>query len=329
MSGGAPVAPRERRRGVALLVSGLGRLFGRAASGPSGGGPDGAPSLAAVVDLARAAEEAGISQIVLPDHVSMGERTDRYPYGRFPLPPDEPWLEPMTTLAAMASATRRIRLATGVLIAPLRPAALLAKTAATLDVLSGGRLDLGVGSGWQEEELAAGGVPFRARGRVLEETLRACRLLWREAPASFEGEFVRFHRIHAWPRPVQPGGVPLWLGVAPRGPNLRRIVELADGWLPLTPDLESLRAELGTVRRALEEAGRDPASLRVRAGAPVVRRAGGGIDVDATLGRAGELAELGVDLVSFALGALVSRREEIPGLLERLGKLDRELRTAG
>lgn len=312
---------------MALLVSGVGRLFGRAGRG--GGESPPSSVLAEVVDLARRAEEAGISQIVLPDHVCMGERTDRYPYGRFPLPPDEPWLEPMTTLAAMATATRRIRLATGVLIAPLRPAALLAKTAATLDVLSGGRLDLGVGSGWQREELEAGGVPFAARGRVLEEQLRACRVLWREAPATFEGEFVRFHRVHAWPRPVQPGGVPLWLGLAPRGANLRRIVELADGWLPLTPDRESLRSELATVRRALEEAGRDPRDLAVRAGAPVVRGAGGGVEVASTLARAKEIADLGVDLVSFALGALASRREEIPELLAQLGGLDRELRAAG
>ena len=85
----------------------------------------------------------------MPDHLAIGPNTDAYPYGKFPLPSSEPWLEPVTTLAAIAGATRRIRLATGVLIAPLRPALLLAKSLATLDVLCGGRVDLGVGLGWQ------------------------------------------------------------------------------------------------------------------------------------------------------------------------------------
>src|SRR5262245_900183 len=101
------------------------------------------------VDLARAAEDAGVDRIVVVDHVVMGTHTDAYSWGTFPTPPESPWFEPMTMLAAIASATRRIRLATGILIAPLRPAALLAKQAATLDVISGGRLDLGVGTGWQ------------------------------------------------------------------------------------------------------------------------------------------------------------------------------------
>jgi alkanesulfonate monooxygenase SsuD/methylene tetrahydromethanopterin reductase-like flavin-dependent oxidoreductase (luciferase family) len=104
-----------------------------------------------VVALARMAEDAGADTVVVPDHLVMSDRTDRYRWGRFPLPVDAAWLEPLTVLAAIAGATRRVRLATGILIAPLRPAAVLAKTAATLDVLSRGRLDLGVGTGWQKE----------------------------------------------------------------------------------------------------------------------------------------------------------------------------------
>ena len=99
-----------------------------------------------VVALARMAEDAGVDTVVVPDHLVMSDRTDRYRWGPFPLPVDAPWLEPLTVLAAIAGATRRVRLATGILIAPLRPAALLAKAAATLDVLSRGRLDLGVGT---------------------------------------------------------------------------------------------------------------------------------------------------------------------------------------
>ena len=163
---------------VSITLSGLARLFGE--------------RLDAAVELAAAADAAGIDQIAVPDHLAIGPRTDKYPYGRFPLPVDEPWLEPLTLLAAMAGATKRIRLASGVLIAPLRPALLLAKTAATLDVLSGGRLDLGVGLGWQREEFDASGVPFARRAARLDDQLRACRALWRGGAVSFRSETVSF-----------------------------------------------------------------------------------------------------------------------------------------
>lgn len=107
---------------LSVTISGLDRIFG--------------DDLGSVVDVARMADDVGVDQLVLPDHVAIGSRLDRYPYGKaFPYPPAEPWLEPLTSLAAIAGATRRVRLGTGVLIAPLRPALLLAKTVASLDVL--------------------------------------------------------------------------------------------------------------------------------------------------------------------------------------------------
>jgi len=127
------VEPGERPVKLALAVPSYGSFF------PS-------ERLHEIVGLTRMAEDAGVDTVVVPDHLVMSDRTDRYRWGRFPLPVDAPWLEPLTVLAAIAGATRRVRLATGILIAPLRPAALLAKTAATLDVLSRGRLDLGVGT---------------------------------------------------------------------------------------------------------------------------------------------------------------------------------------
>src|SRR3954449_8285332 len=126
---------------------------------------------AGLLDLARTADDAGVDRLVVTDHVLMGRNTDAYAWGRFPTAPDGPWLEPLTVLTAVASVTRRVRLATGILIAPLRPAALLAKTVATLDVLSGGRVDLGVGVGWQREEYEAEGLPFEQRGRLLTDTV--------------------------------------------------------------------------------------------------------------------------------------------------------------
>src|SRR5262245_64884473 len=111
----------------------------------------------------------------------MSEHVEAYEWGPFPFPIEVPWLEPLSVLAAIAGATRRVRLATGILVAPLRPAVLLAKTAASLDVLSQGRLELGVGVGWQREEFEAEGLDFAARGELLTETLAACRVLWRDS----------------------------------------------------------------------------------------------------------------------------------------------------
>ena len=120
---------------ISVIISGLSMLYGD----DLGRG---------LLETARLADDAGIDQLVMTDHLAIGTQVEKYPYGRFPFPAEEPWPEPLTTLAAMAGATKRVRLGTGVLIAPLRPALLLAKTLATLDVLSEGRLDLGVGTGW-------------------------------------------------------------------------------------------------------------------------------------------------------------------------------------
>ena len=138
-----------------------------------GGNPRG------LVDLARRVEDAGADGIVLADHVLCGPRLDRYPWGDFPFPPEAPWLEPLTMLTAIATATERIKLTTGILIVPLRPATLLAKTVATLDVLSGGRLELGVGTGWQEEEFTAEGLDYESRGQLMTDYIAACRALWK------------------------------------------------------------------------------------------------------------------------------------------------------
>jgi len=290
---------------VSITLSGLSRLYRGA-------------DLPAVVELASAAEAAGVDQIAVPDHLAIGPRTDRYPYGRFPLPLDEPWLEPMTVLAAMAGATRRIRLATGVLIAPLRPALLLAKTAATLDVLSGGRLDLGVGLGWQREEFDANGTPFERRAARLDDQLRACRALWTGGPVSFRSETVSFEDLVCLPRPRQAGGPPLWLGMAASERNAARFAELGAGWLPMETEPGAIARGVERLRRAYERAGRDPGTLGVRANAPVATDAAGRPDWDATLAGLPRLREAGVSIAGFALARCVRSREEIPGWLARL-----------
>jgi alkanesulfonate monooxygenase SsuD/methylene tetrahydromethanopterin reductase-like flavin-dependent oxidoreductase (luciferase family) len=113
---------------------------------------------------------------------------------------------------------------------------LLAKQLATLDVMSRGRLSIGLGVGWQKEEYEAAGVPWEGRYTRFMEQLRVCRLLWSEAPATFHGRTVDFQKIHAFPRPVQHGGVPIWLGVSPSDLNIARMAEHADGWIPMEQD---------------------------------------------------------------------------------------------
>ena len=294
------------RIGISVTIVGLSHLFG--------------DDLAALVEAARIADEAGVDQLVLPDHLAIGTRTDRYPYGEFPLPREEPWLEPVTTLAAMAGATRRIRLGTGILIVPLRPALLLAKTLASLDVLSRGRLDLGVGTGWQREEFDGAGVPFSGRTSRMDDTLRACRVLWRQAPASFRSPTVRFDRLWCLPRPLQPGGIPIWIGGALTPGNVARLVEYGVGWMPLESNPDVLGKGIEQLREAFAAAGRDPETLQVRASAPLVRNGAGHVDLDATLEALPAFREVGVTLASFALARFARRPDQIRPFLERLGR---------
>lgn len=283
-----PAPPR-----FSVTLSGLHRIFG-------------ATDLRWLVELAGIADERGIDQVTLSDHVAMGERTDRYPYGKFPFAPDEPWMEPLTTLAAIAATTRHVRLSTGILIAPLRPAVLLAKTAATLDVLSAGRLDLGVGIGWQEEEYAALGVPFTARWQRLDDTMRACRRLWSEVPASFQSDTVQFERTYSTPRPLQ-ARLPIWLGAKMSAALARRIAEYGDGWLPLaTMPLDEVYAGAAELRAAFAAVGRPAESAGVRAGLPVYRHDDGRPDVARMLDAAKPAMERGITLFALPMAGVGS-----------------------
>ena len=230
-----------------------------------------------LLDVARACDDSGVDRLVVNDHVVMGRRTDAYVWGRFPTAPDGPWLEPLTVLAAMAAVTRRVRLATGILIAPLRPAAVLAKTVATLDVLSGGRVDLGVGTGWQPEEYDAVGLDFATRGRRLDDTIGACRALWSQLPASYSSEAASFDDTFCSPQPAQER-LPIWFAGSLNQRNLRRIVELGDGWIPIMgASLDDIRDSAARIRAATDRA------ITIQAPAPVVTIADGTRDPAATM----------------------------------------------
>src|SRR5947209_6788327 len=149
-------------------------------------------NLPRLFDVARMAEDAGVDDLGLSEHVVMAHRPAKYGPRSAPHHFDEPWPEPLTTLAALAAVTRRVRLISTIVIAPLRPPVLLAKQAATVHALSGGRFVLGVSTSWHEEEYAALGVPFRERGARLDDLIGACRALWASTPASFESPSIAF-----------------------------------------------------------------------------------------------------------------------------------------
>ena len=282
----------------------------------------GASDLRRILDFGRAADAAGIDGLKLPEHVVLGNDVDRYRWGTFPYPPDVPWLEPMVTIGALAAVTERVSLETGILIAPLRPAVVLAKQAATADVLSDGRLVLGVGSGWQPSELRAGGVPFAERRERLDETIAACRALWQGSPASFTGRFVSFDEVWCEPKPVRPEGVPIWLAGAPSETTFVRVAALADGWIPppAAPP-ESVVEAVPRLRATLSAQGRDPERFDVATVLMPVRDADGRPGLERTLEAARRLGEAGVTVVSLYVESFGVSPADALDWVARVGRL--------
>ena len=273
---------------------------------------------APVTGLVRTAEEAGVDLVSITDHVVMGENVQNYPYGRFPAPLDFPWFEPLIVLAALAGVTQRIRLSTGVVIAPLRPAVLLAKQLATLDVMSRGRVSIGLGVGWQKEEYDACGIPWEGRFTRLLEQVRVCRLLWREAPAAFHGDSVNFEKIYSYPRPVQPDGIPIWLGLAPSERNIARMAEVADGWIPMEQDPAKLAPVISRLRAAVAARGRDPQAFTVRVVPRFAFAANGTPDLEATLAGVPALVRAGASMVELFPGAFCRGPEDFAAFCARI-----------
>jgi probable F420-dependent oxidoreductase len=255
-----------------------------------------------MLERARAADEAGIDRLFVSDHVVFGENIEAYARpelggaegGRQPTGPDGHWLEPLTALSVVAGVTSRVRLATGILLAALRRPVVLAKTAATLDVLSGGRLDLGVGVGWQREEYEAAGLDFESRGHLLDHTLEVCQTLWRHAPARFESDELQFDAIHQFPHPVHDGGVPIWVSGTVNKRVLERIARFGSGWIPWGPAARDLESSIPRVREALVAAGRDVEGFQVAGRLPVVKSDDGEVDLARTMERVPAQVEVGV-----------------------------------
>ena len=229
-----------------------------------------------IIDAAVAMDRAGVDRVVVPDHVVFGERLEQYGDpavggrigGQQPTGPDGHWLESLTTLAVIAGRTSRIRLGTNILIAALRRPVVLAKTLATLDVLSGGRVDLGVGVSWQQEEYEAAGLDFSIRGRLLDETLKICQTLWRDTPSSFHSERLHFERIHMMPKPRQPGGIPVWVSGSINRGVVRRLARFGTGWIPWGVTGDEMGPAIEQMKKELKQHRRDPSALRVLAEVP-------------------------------------------------------------
>jgi probable F420-dependent oxidoreductase len=216
-----------------------------------------------VPDLARAAEARGLTSVFLPEHTHIPtSRRTPPPTGEAELAEEyRRTVDPFVVMAAAAAVTDTIRLGTGICLVAQREPIVTAKAAATLDWLSDGRLELGVGFGWNREEMADHGVDPAARRAVAREHVLAMRALWRADVAGFDGEHVAFEPSWSWPKPRQAGGPPVLVGGA-AGPTLfAHVAEYADGWLPIGG--AGVREAIPALRAACDAAGRDPAEVRV------------------------------------------------------------------
>jgi probable F420-dependent oxidoreductase len=222
----------------------------------------------AVIDaVAVAAEQHGFARLWGGEHVVMVDQpTSRYPYstdGRIAVPAAADWIDPLIGLSFAAAATTTIGLATGVLLLPEHNPVVVAKQAATLDLLSSGRFTLGVGIGWSREEFDTLGVPFEHRARRTAEYVAAMRTLWRDDIASFAGEFVHFESVRLNPKPVRERRIPIVLG-GNSDAALRRVVNWGDGWYGFNlRDVAAVAERVAFIRRLCGDAGRDPGDLKL------------------------------------------------------------------
>jgi len=278
-----------------------------------------AGDFAPALQVAKRADEKGVDQVNLSDHVVMGERLETYPYGTFGMEPSYPFYEPVTVLAAIAAITVRIRLS-AIVIAPLRPAVFLAKQLATLDVLSGGRVDIGFGVGWQREEYDGCGVPWEGRFTRMEEQVEICRELWSRAPASYHGKTLEFERLYSLPFPVQPGGIPIWFGLPPTARNFERIARFGGGWYPMLQDPAVLGASVAQLRDAFRRQGNDAAKPTVRVALlPTAWRDDGSADLHKTLEvDLPALASAGVTTIEFHPFMYCRGPEELDSFLDAI-----------
>lgn len=261
------------------------------------------PGYDGVLELARAAEAAGAHGVSLTDHVLLGENLDSHAAlgGPFPWPSDHPYPDPLIVLSAVAAVTEEVIITTGVLIAPLRPAGLLAKMAATLDTVSRGRLRLGLGSGWQREEFDALGIGFADRVQRTDDAAAVCRALWdSDGPVTLERPTVTLDQMTCRPQPHHRRRLPIWFAGGANRAVARRVAQLGDGWLPLDGgDLAALARGRELIDDACADVDRDPSTTGIGVMLGDVTSA----SADEIAERVGRLTEVGVTSASVSLAA--------------------------
>lgn len=280
------------------------------------------------VAIAQMADKAGLYGVALGEHVSLGSDLANYPYegglshgdaGR------KPYLEPAVVHGAIAATTSQIRISNCILLAPLRPAVLLAKQLTTIDVISGGRCEPCFGTGWSREEYASLNVDYTKRRQILRDNIAACRALWESQPATFQSDTVSFENLYQMPQPVQ-RRIPILLGIKANEKNAALVAELCDGWETGPDDsksLDKLREGSQIYREAFAKAGRDPADLMVRAHLPVfMSKDGSWFDMDKMFAQVGAMREAGV--TEFAAGVL-GRLEGVFDSMETIERYIHEL----
>ena len=275
----------------------------------------------ALVRFCREAEARSIASLWVSDHVVFPRtKSGEYPGGRFPHAPDTAYLEPVAVLAAAAMVTERARLGSSVFILGHRHPVVMAKLLTTIDALSNGRLIVGVGVGWWEEELTILGVPYKQRGRHADEILKIFKTLWTEDHPAFEGEFFRFDDVGFQPKPVQKPYPPIWVGGNSPG-AFRRVVEHGNGWHATFLSPEQLHASLQQLRAAADAAKRPfdtiEVSMRVGTKGPIPDSRQALVDLLGAYKRAG-LTHVVMDI----------RRDSLTEMLEALDAVAGDIRPA-
>ncbi|MEX0992887.1 MAG: LLM class F420-dependent oxidoreductase [Solirubrobacterales bacterium] len=272
-----------------------------------------------LLPIAEAAERLGFDSLWAAHHVVLPyERASEYPYQRsgteIAMNPGMQWLDPLITLATVAGATEKVGLGTSVLVLPYRNPVTLAAEVAALDVLSEGRLILGVGSGWMREEFEAIGIDPAERGARTDEHIQVLKTLWRDDPASFDGRFTRFKDVALATTPRSEGGPPIWVG-GNKEPGMRRALQYGDGWHSMEVYPEDMQEVNSELARIGQQVGRDPAQLDISVVRGLIppgqeddsfipeRRMLGG-SAQSVIDELGAYQEAGVDLVLIQISLL-------------------------
>jgi probable F420-dependent oxidoreductase len=215
-----------------------------------------------IVELAKEVEDRGFESLFVPEHTHIpASRKTPYPAGE-PLPQEYfRTLDPFSALSAAAAVTERIKLGTGICLVAQHHEVNCAKSVATVDHISDGRMVFGIGYGWNEDEMNTHGTAYKQRRDVVRERILAMRALWTEEVASFEGEHVHLPPSYSWPKPVQAGGPPVLIGGAAGPKMFQAVVDYADGWMPIGG--RGMTENVPKLRAAAEEAGRDPDTISI------------------------------------------------------------------